>query len=190
MRNGVVERADVIVPETWDASAILERFGGRTPNASLLVEMLDARHDAVSVRVTTTMSVELGADWSEAGVHLADMAALDDSVRRLITWMTRHGEVSLDEVATYQGVEARQARATLDGLVEQGAIRLVGSGDALRYRVHLAARHGRHVPDDIWQALDAPVQARDDTHRHHRDRLDVVGTRHGRERGGPLPPLG
>src|SRR5262245_39057937 len=173
MCDGVVDRADVIVSESWDASALFERFGGLAPNTSLSVEVLDARHDAVSVRFTTTMSAELDADWIGSGVHLADIAASDDSVRGLITWMTRRGEVSFDQVVAHLDVDARQARATLDDLAARGAIRLVGTGDALRYRVHLAARHGRTVPSDIWQAMDVPVRPRDDAHRPQPARLTL-----------------
>jgi len=173
MGDGVVDRADVIVPESWDASALFERLGSLAPNTSLSVEVLDARPEAVSVRFSTTMSVELGADWIDAGVRLADIAASDDSARGLITWMTRRGEVSLDQVVAHLDVDTHQARDTLDDLAARGAIRPVGTGDALRYRVQLAARHGRRVPSDIWHALDVPVQPRDDGHRPHGARLTL-----------------
>src|SRR5262249_12545720 len=167
MGDGVVDRADVIVPESWDASALFERLGSLAPNTSLSVEVLDARPEAVSVRFSTTMSVELGADWIDAGVRLADIAASDDSARGLITWMTRRREATRDRVVPHLDGAPPRARDTLAALAARGAMRPVGPGAALRSRVQRAARHGRRVPSDIWHALDVPVQPRDDGHRPH-----------------------
>jgi hypothetical protein len=155
--DGVVERADVVVAETWDASAVLERFPGRRPpGVTLALEVLEARPEAVSLRIVTTMSVGFGGEWTGAGVHLGDLADLDDSRRALITWMTRRGEVSLDEVVAHRGGDAGQGRAVLDDLVGQGFVQPL-DGPTHRYRVRLAARHARRVPDEIWRALEAPT---------------------------------
>jgi hypothetical protein len=45
----------------------------------------------------------------------------------------------------------------VEELIELGIVQpLEGTGDP-RYRIHLAARHGRQVPDEIWRSLDETV---------------------------------
>ena len=178
----------LIVPETWDASAILERFGGRTPNASLLVDVLAARPDAVSVRIATTMSVELGADWSETGVHwprwqlsttrFAGTHDLDDEARR--------GQPRRGGGPPRRGNPpgSRDARSSGD----RGSVRSVGSGDVCDTGcTWRPGRDGacRMTSGKPWTSGPAPG-------RHSAAPAgppDAAGTRHGRERGRPLPPV-
>ncbi len=149
--DGMLERVDAVVEDAWDAGALLRRFGDRrAPGVHLGLEVLEARPDAVSLHVTTTMSARLGSDWPPGGLHLADLTALADPRAGLLAWITRRGEVSADEVAEYLG-DAGEARATLDDLVAQGAVQ-PAPGGAARYRVHLAPRRARQVPDAIGPA--------------------------------------
>lgn len=155
--DGTLERADVVVDRTWDASAILERFAGRSaPGVSLVVEVLEAGAEAISLRTTTTMSASFGGDWTRAGLHLADLADLDDARRALVTWMTRRREVDLEEVEAHCGGDAAEARRLLDGLVAQGVVQPL-DGPPARYQVRPAARQARRVPAEIWQALEVPA---------------------------------
>ncbi len=152
--DGVVERAHVAVARTWDAAAILERFAPRRPTGvTLTLEVLEARAEAASLRITTTLSAGFGGEWSPAGVHLGDVANLEESRRALMAWMARRGEVSLEEVVAHRGGDPGDARALLENLVEQGLVQ-PPDNPAGRYRVHLAARHPRRVPDEIWKALE------------------------------------
>jgi hypothetical protein len=71
--------------------------------------------------------------------------------------MTRQGEVTLAEVTTYSGGNEWIAQLMVEELIELGIVQpLEGTGDP-RYRIHLAARHGRQVPDEIWRSLDETV---------------------------------
>ena len=71
--------------------------------------------------------------------------------------MTRQGEVTLAEVTTYSGGNEWIAQLMVEELIELGIVQpLEGTGDP-RYRIHLAARHGRQVPHEIWQSLDETV---------------------------------
>jgi hypothetical protein len=170
--DGVVERADVVVPKAWDAAALLQRFAGRrAPGVSLALEVRQARAEAASLRITTTMSVGFGGEWVGAGVHLGDLADLDDARRTLVAWMTGRGEVSLEEVVAHRGGDAAEARTLLDELVAQGAVDPVDT-PAGRYRVRLAARHPRRLPGEIWQALD--VRAARGGRMGHRGRLALA----------------
>src|SRR5207248_1564489 len=51
------------------------------------------------------------------------------------------------------------ARATLDALVQQGALQELRGDGARRYRAHLARRARRHLPAHIWQALGQEPEA-------------------------------
>jgi hypothetical protein len=153
----MVERADVVVTARWDAATLLERFPGRrAPGASLTLDVLGAWAEAVSLRLTTTMSVAIGGAWAGAGVHVADLAHLEDTRRALVTWMTRRGEVSLEDVVAHCDGDTVEARALLDDLVAQGLVH-PGETPAGRYRVHLAARRPRHEPGELWEALAVPA---------------------------------
>ncbi|MGH7366593.1 MAG: hypothetical protein ACREK9_09305 [Candidatus Rokuibacteriota bacterium] len=155
--DGAVERADIVVAQAWNAAALLEQFGGRrAPGVSLILEVREARAEAASLRITTTMSVSFGGEWVGAGVHLGDLTGLDDARRTLIAWMTRRGEVSLEEVVAHRGGDAAGARTLLDDLVAQGVVQPLDT-PADRYRIRLAARHARRVPGGIWQALEVPA---------------------------------
>ena len=155
--DGVVERTDVIVPETWDASPIFARFAGRrAPGVSLVLEVLEAQAEAASFRVTTTMSAALEGQREGAGLHLMDAASLHDSQRGLVNWMTRQGEVSFEQVVAYRGGEAEATRTMLDDLVARDVVEPTGTDAGRRYRIHLAARRPRQVPDEIWPAQESP----------------------------------
>jgi amino acid permease len=158
--NGAIERADIVVPHTWNASAILERFGSRrAPGTELVLETLEARAEAVSLRVTTGMSAALQGQRSATGLHLADVVCLDDARRGLVNWMTRQREVSLEQVVAYRGGDADQSRAMLDELVAREVVEPVGADAGRRYRVHLATRRARQVPDEIAEASPSSRRA-------------------------------
>lgn len=121
---------------------------------SLVLEVLDAHPEAVSLRLTTAMSARFSGEWSDVGVRPGDHLALDEGRRGLINWMTRRGEVSLEDVVAHRGGNPDEARALLDELTAEGVIS-PSRGPTGRYRVRLAGRPSRRVPAEIWAALDA-----------------------------------
>jgi hypothetical protein len=168
--DGVIERADIVVPHTWDASAMWERFGGRrAPGMDLVLEPLQARADSVSLRVTTAMSAALQGQRGAAGLHLADVVCLDDARRGLVNWMTRQREVSFEQVVTYREGDADGARAMLDELIASEVVEPVGAEAGRRYRVHLATRRARQVPGEI--AAASPASRPGVRRRRHVDQL-------------------
>jgi hypothetical protein len=163
--DGAVERADVVLADTWDAAAVLERFPGRrAPGVGLTVKIVEADAEAVSVLIVTTMSVSFGGEWSGRRLRIGDLTGFDDAPRLLLSWMTRRGEVSLEEIVAH-GDDADTTRAMLDDLVARGVVQSVGGGAGRRYRVHLAPRQPRQVPAEIWRALDGPARSGDDPPR-------------------------
>jgi hypothetical protein len=161
---GDVQRTEVVVADRWDGAELLARLPGMETRAeTLVVDVLEARLAAVTVRVTTTMSLTAGGDWTRPGRHITDVTLLEEPLRELVTWLTRRGEATLAEVVRDRGGEPEEVRATLDSLVDEEFLEAVGDGADTRYRVHLAARPRRQIPDEVWAALeppDAPSAAR------------------------------
>ena len=145
--DGNVHRVEMKIDKKWDAAALLKLLPELRPHdISLGLEVLDAAMEGVRLRVTSTMNLKYEGEWGATGLHLADVGTLRDPLRQLVNWMTRQGEVSLAEVKAYIGGNEWIAQLMVDELIELGIVQpLEGAGDP-RYRIHLAARHGRQVP--------------------------------------------
>jgi hypothetical protein len=156
--DGNIHRNEIRIDKNWDLSALLERLPELRPyGISLALQIADAHPDGVRLRVTSTMNLKYDGEWGAAGFHIADVSTLRDPLRQLVNWMTRQGEVTLAEVTTYSGGNEWIAQLMVEELIELGIVQpLEGTRDP-RYRIHLAARHGRHVPDEIWRSLDETV---------------------------------
>src|SRR5262249_28287723 len=100
------------------------------------------------------MNLKYEGEWTTEGLHVADVRTLREPLRRLINWMTRRGEVTLAEITVYNGGNEWTAQLMVDELTEMGFVQPLEGTDNLRYRVHLAARHGREVPIEIWRSLE------------------------------------
>src|SRR5215471_11460047 len=150
-----VHRIELKIDKSWDAAALLERFPElRSHGFSLVVEVTEAGPESARLRVTSSMNLKYEGEWSTPGLHVADVSALRDPLRRLVNWITRQGEVSLAEITAYSGESENTARQMIDELIEMGFVQpLERMGDP-RYRIHLAGRHRRQVPFDIWQSLE------------------------------------
>jgi hypothetical protein len=156
--DGNIHRIEMKIDKNWDLSALLERLPELRPyGISLALQVADAHPDSVRLRVTSTLNLKYDGEWGTTGLHIADVSTLRDPLRQLVNWMTRQGEVTLAEVTTYSGGNEWIAQLMVEELIELGIVQpLEGTGDP-RYRIHLAARHGRQVPHEIWQSLDETV---------------------------------
>ena len=150
-----IHRTEFKIDNTWDAAVLVERLPElRLYGISLVVELAEASSDSAQLRVSSTMTLKYEGEWSTAGLHVADVSTLRDPLRRLVNWITRQGEVSLAEITAYSGESENTARQMIDELIEMGFVQpLERMGDP-RYRIHLAGRHRRQVPFDIWQSLE------------------------------------
>jgi hypothetical protein len=157
--DGNSRHVEMKIGKNWDVSALLEEIPElRLYSISLALEIAEAAPESVRLRVTSTMNLKYEGEWAAMGLHLADVRTLRDPLRELINWMTRQGEVTLAEITGYTGGNEWIAQLMVDELIEMGFVQpLEGSADA-RYRIHLAARHGRQVPSEIWQALDETIR--------------------------------
>ena len=156
--DGTVHHAEMKFDRNWDISALLEQLPDLRPHGiSLTLEMVEASPESARLWVTSTMNVKYEGEWCAPGLHIGDAAALPDPLRRLINWMTRRGEVTLAEVMASSGADERTARTMVDDLIEMGFVHPVRGASPPRYRIHLAARHGRQVSPEIWHSLDQTV---------------------------------
>jgi hypothetical protein len=157
--DGAVQRAEVVVTDTWDAAEVFARFDAPDARDALTLEVLAADPDAVRLRVVTTMSARTSGDWSPGDASLIAATELPEALRELVTWLTRRGEATTSEVVRERGAEAGQVHAMLDEVLALGFVERVDDGPDPRYRIRLGARRRREVPSDIWTALGAPAPA-------------------------------
>ncbi|HEU4341962.1 MAG TPA: hypothetical protein VFU31_10360 [Candidatus Binatia bacterium] len=153
--DGHVHRSEISVPKTWDAAALVDRLPELRPHGvNAVLEVLDADTRGVRVRITSAMNLGYEGEWSAPGLHVADVGTLGDSLRQLLNWMTRRGEVSLAEVTEHTGEKESIAQLMIQELIELGFVHPLKGANDSRYRIHLAGRRGRQVPPEIWQSLD------------------------------------
>ena len=158
--NGNTHRAEMTVPRHWDAAALLDRLPELRPHGiGLTLETLEASPESVRLRVNSPMSLTYEGDWDAIGLGMVDALTLPDPLRELVNWMMRRGEVTLAEVTAYTGRDERTARTMLDALVEQDFVQVTEGKGEPRYRIRLAPKRGRQMSQEIWQALDAKVEA-------------------------------
>ena len=84
---------------------------------------------------------------------MADVLALPDALRQLVTWMMRHDAVTLAEVAAHTGQETAAVHPMLDSLVAQGFVQLQDSAGTPHYRLCLVARRPRQAATNLWTTL-------------------------------------
>jgi len=101
---------------------------------------------------------ELDARTKAAGLSMADILALPDTPRSLVSWMLRQEEVSLQQLAAHVGHDEATTHAMVAGLVESGLVRELHLKGEQRYRVRLAPRKQRGLPADLWRALDQKLE--------------------------------
>jgi len=95
-----------------------------------------------------------GNDGEDSSISMIDIFTLPDSLRHLLSWMLRKGEVTVQEVAQHLKQEESIVIPMLEELVEDGMIRVRQVGEERRYRVLLAHKSNRRVSKDIWSVLD------------------------------------
>lgn len=95
-----------------------------------------------------------GREGEENSISMIDIFTLPDSLRHLLSWMLRKGEVTVQEVAHYLKQEEATVLPMLEHLVEDGMIRARQVGEERRFRVLLAHKSNRQVSKDIWSFLD------------------------------------
>jgi amino acid permease len=155
--DGDAQRIETTATGSWEIlgptgllSSIDQPTGRRGRGVSLVLEIVDANPQSVRLKATSSLRTTVEGEWDTSGLSLAGLLTLADFDAELVGWMVRHGDVTLNEVASYADEEEAVVRARLRCLVEQGLVR---ETEGSRYTARLAPRRGRTLPEEIWGAL-------------------------------------
>jgi glutamate dehydrogenase (NAD(P)+) len=142
------------------------------------------REEKMRKEIFDRLSADGEAQERTAGGSMAGIVALPDSLRQLVNWITRQNEVGFAEAVAHTGQDEAVVRTMLDTLLEQGFVRETDVAGESRYRVRLAPKRGRQLPQDIWQVLDvyqpavyqepAPVFDQDNPFESMMERFDYA----------------
>lgn len=80
---------------------------------------------------------------------MADVLALPDKARTLVTWLLQQGEASFSEVVAFIEQDESSTRTLLANLISQGFVQVLDKGEEPHYRVRLVSRRGRQLPLDL-----------------------------------------
>jgi len=163
---GDTHRIEMPIAEHWEDTELLDRFpDSGKQRIRLNLEVLDVSQESARLRVTSPMTLTYAGEWDTTGLSMTDVLTLPGPSRQLITWMMHRGEASLAEVVVHicqvlhenaqKGEE--MAWAMLEDLVEQGFVSEREVEGESRYRICLAPKRGRLLPEEIWQTLGEEV---------------------------------
>lgn len=102
---------------------------------------------------------KLADQEAAAGLTMTEVLTMPAPLRRLVNWMLRQPPVSFADVLAFIAEDEAATRAMLETLTEKGIVYTINEGEALRYRVQIAPRRGRPIPLNIWESLEAKIQA-------------------------------
>ncbi len=88
-----------------------------------------------------------------AGFVPTDTLLLGDQERKLVNWITRRGEVSLDEVIRKLGLEAAHVEVILERLVADGFLNRLDRRGQIFFYPRLAHQPRKRHSSQIWDAL-------------------------------------
>ena len=89
---------------------------------------------------------------------MSELLALPEPLSGLLNWIMRQGQVTLAQVTAFLDQDEEHTRALLVDLHNRGFVRATEIRVVTNYSVRMAARHGRTLPSDLWQALDEQVE--------------------------------
>lgn len=87
------------------------------------------------------------------GLTLIDLYHLSDPQKEIINWVRQQGDCNLLQLAVHFCQDEETLLNTLNPLVEKGFLHQTEEPDGTYYRVRLASRRGRQVPDKIKNLL-------------------------------------
>lgn len=96
---------------------------------------------------------EIEAREKHEGITPADLLDLSEPLRRLMSRITREGEMTVEVAAEQVGESPENAREMLDALVEKGYLEREAREEGWVYRTRFARKRGREIPAGIWSAL-------------------------------------
>lgn len=89
-----------------------------------------------------------------AGLNPADLLALPDAERQLLTWLLRRAPARLDEIAAQLGQSEADAQTCLEDLIARSLVQRGDDPAGPRYRAALAPKRSSRLSGDLWKTLD------------------------------------
>jgi IclR helix-turn-helix domain len=89
-----------------------------------------------------------------AGLRMSDLMLLPDEWRRILRWLVRQREGSLEGIAAGLEMEQATTLALLERLMSEGYAQRTGTGASARYRVILAKQRAHGATQDTLRGLD------------------------------------
>ena len=100
------------------------------------------------------IQAEIEAREKQEGITPADLLDLSPPLRRLMSRITRKGELSIEAAAEHLGETVDNTRQMLNALVEKGYLEREEREAGWTYRTRFARKRGRNIPAGIWSALE------------------------------------
>lgn len=88
---------------------------------------------------------------------MMDTLALPAPMQKIITRVIRHGELTLEQIATEIKSTPQEVGPLVDDLVTKRFLEVDESGPQKLYKPYLGRKRGRKVPVNIWDSLDSKV---------------------------------
>ena len=100
------------------------------------------------------ISRELEVMNAQNGFEMAELLDISDELRRLLTWMVRKRQFSVNDLAKRINVDASAARGLINTMLRKGFIKITETEDVERYSTTMNYVPKYKVPNDIWKALE------------------------------------
>ena len=156
-----------------EALALIERELGRplTPQERPVAQRL-----RVHSKGSPLALIQIAAEVREKGLHLTNLKAPKDQSEgmrttdllefpkqqmQLVRYITREGEVTLEEAAKHLGETPANAQLMLDALEEKGYLEHEEKKGTWVYRMHFAHKSARGLPPGIWNALEEGTKGKE-----------------------------
>jgi hypothetical protein len=153
---------ETAIGSSWSLTQLLGQVPEFNPRGlDVSLEVLEADDARVRLQVESLALPRYEGRWEAAGVGLLDLLTLEDSLRGFLNWLTRRGGATAVEVAAHIGQDEEDARSMLEDLTREGALRQVQVNGQDQYRIRLAPKQGKALPDHLWQALSGSETPRD-----------------------------
>ncbi len=85
---------------------------------------------------------------------MSDLMLLPDEWRRILRWLVRQREGTLDGISTGLDIGEAETLALLERLMSEGYVQRTGTGASTRYRVILAKQRAHGVSGNTLRGLD------------------------------------
>jgi hypothetical protein len=93
--------------------------------------------------------------WEGAGeLTMVDILNLPDSLRQLVNWVLRAGDVGVHELAAHLGQDEAVVASLLGDLSRKGLVAEQHVAGETRYQIRTQDRRRRGVSSNLWRALE------------------------------------